>query len=302
MSRIAVHEVTLNGVQGQRVPNPRSWRASLPITLLLIIISAILVAGWFNRENALLAPGEGLGYALGIAGASMIALVLLYPLRKKLKFMRSWARLAPWFRWHMVFGCLGPTLIVVHAQFDAKSANGFMALSSMLVVAASGIVGRYLYARIHRGLYGAKLEASELLGDAVSLRPAVTQGGFALGGNWEPRLKKLEKQALALPRSLFGAIAHAVTLSASTRAAERAIARDLRRDAVASHGPVERAARRATNADLRKRLNRYLKALRRTGSLAVYERLFALWHVLHLPLIFLLVLTAIIHVVAVHLY
>jgi hypothetical protein len=300
MSRLAVHEVTLKGVQGQHVSNARSWRASLPITLLLIIISAILVAGWFNRENALLAPGEGLGYALGIAGASMIALVLLYPLRKRLKFMRSWARLAPWFRWHMVFGCLGPTLIVVHAQFDAKSANGFMALASMLVVAERH-AGRYLM-RGYTRLYGAKLAASELLGDAVALRPAMTQGGFAPSGEWEPRLKGLEKQALALPRSLFGAIGHAVTLSASTRAAERAIARDLRRDTVASHGPVERAARRATNTDMRKRLKRYLKALRRTGSLAVYERLFALWHVLHLPLIFLLVLTAIIHVVAVHLY
>jgi hypothetical protein len=215
MSRLAVHEVTLKGAQ-QRVPHPRSWRASLPITVLLISISATLVAGWFNRENAFLAPSQGLGYGLGIAGASMIAAVLLYPLRKRIKFMRNWARLAHWFRWHMVFGCLGPTLVVVHARFDARSANGFMALASMLVVAASGIVGRYLYARIHRGLYGAKLEASELLNDAVVLRPAITQGGPPSSGDWEPRLKGLEKQALAPPRSLSGAIAHAVTLSASS--------------------------------------------------------------------------------------
>ena len=300
MSRLDVRE--LKPLQGQAGVRASSWRATLPITLLLIIIIAVLAAGWLNRENAFLTPRQGLGYGLGIAGASMIALVLLYPLRKRIRFMRNWARLAHWFRWHMVFGCLGPTLIVVHARFDARSANGFMALASMLVVAASGIVGRYLYARIHRGLYGAKLEASELLKDAVALRPAMMQSGFTLGGDWEPRLKGLERQALGLPRSLSGAIAHAAILSASTRRAERAIARDLRRDTVASHGPVERAARRATNADMRERLKRYFRTLRRTGSLAAYERLFALWHVLHLPLIFLLVLTAIVHVVAVHLY
>lgn len=300
MSRLAVHE--LRPLQPGAATRTSAWRATLPITLLLIIILAVLGIGWLNRENPFLTPRHGLGYGLGIAGASMIGLVLLYPLRKRIKFMRSWARLAHWFRWHMVFGCLGPALIVVHARFDARSANGFMALASMLVVAASGIVGRYLYARIHRGLYGAKLEASELLKDSVALRPAMTQVGFAPSGDWEPRLKGLEKQALALPRSLSGAIAHAVTLSASTLSAERAITRDLRRDSVASHGPVERAARRATNADLRRRLKRYFKALRRTASFAVYECLFALWHVLHLPLIFLLVLTAIIHVIAVHLY
>lgn len=300
MSRLGVHE--LKPLREEAGARTSAWRATLPITLLLIIILAVLGIGWLNRENPFLTPRQGLGYGLGIAGASMIGLVLLYPLRKRIKFMRNWARLAHWFRWHMVFGCLGPTLIIVHARFDARSANGFTALASMLVVAASGIVGRYLYARIHRGLYGAKLEASELLKDSVALRPAMIQVGFAPSGDWEPRLKGLEKQALAPPRSLSGAIAHAVTLSARTLSAERAITRDLRRDSVASHGPVERAARRATNADLRKRLKRYFKALRRTGSFAVYERLFALWHVLHLPLIFLLVLTAIIHVVAVHLY
>jgi len=187
--------------------------------------------------------------------------------------------------------------VIVHARFDAKSANGFMALASMLVVAASGIVGRYLYARIHRGLYGAKLEARELLSDTMTMRPTVG-GQF----NWEEHLKEFEKQALRAPASLFGAISNMAVMAARTRRVERAIVRDLRRTPVASLGPVERAARRAANADLRNRLRSYFKALRRTGSLAVYERLFSLWHVLHLPLIFLLVLTAIIHVIAVHLY
>jgi hypothetical protein len=34
----------------------------------------------------------------------------------------------------------------------------------------------------------------------------------------------------------------------------------------------------------------------------VYERLFSLWHVLHLPLFFMLLAAGIVHVIAVHVY
>jgi hypothetical protein len=34
----------------------------------------------------------------------------------------------------------------------------------------------------------------------------------------------------------------------------------------------------------------------------MYERLFALWHVLHVPLVYMLVAAAIAHIVAVHMY
>jgi hypothetical protein len=60
--------------------------------------------------------------------------------------------------------------------------------------------------------------------------------------------------------------------------------------------------RRDQLAEGRARIKRYHSALRRTAGLAVYERLFAAWHVLHLPLFYMLIFTALIHVVAVHLY
>ena len=37
-------------------------------------------------------------------------------------------------------------------------------------------------------------------------------------------------------------------------------------------------------------------------SSSAYERLFALWHVAHIPFVYLLVVSAIVHVVAVHAY
>ena len=47
---------------------------------------------------------------------------------------------------------------------------------------------------------------------------------------------------------------------------------------------------------------RRIRASRQVAEFGIYERLFSLWHVLHLPLFFMLLVTGIVHVVAVHVY
>jgi hypothetical protein len=72
----------------------------------------------------------------------------------------------------------------------------------------------------------------------------------------------------------------------------------------------EAAAHSATIAAQRKRLrraafayiDRRLAATRRVAGFEAYERLFSLWHALHLPLIFLMLVAGIVHVIAVHIY
>jgi hypothetical protein len=49
-------------------------------------------------------------------------------------------------------------------------------------------------------------------------------------------------------------------------------------------------------------LRTYLETVRRVAGFTFYERLFSLWHVLHLPLFLMLVISGSIHVYAVHLY
>jgi hypothetical protein len=46
----------------------------------------------------------------------------------------------------------------------------------------------------------------------------------------------------------------------------------------------------------------YTAAVLKAAELTFYERLFALWHVLHLPLFFLMLMAGIVHVWAVHHY
>jgi len=52
----------------------------------------------------------------------------------------------------------------------------------------------------------------------------------------------------------------------------------------------------------RRLIRQYCETLRSAIQLEIFERFFALWHVVHLPLFFLMVLAVIVHIVAVHLY
>ena len=46
----------------------------------------------------------------------------------------------------------------------------------------------------------------------------------------------------------------------------------------------------------------YFYLLKKTYSFSLYERLFSLWHLFHLPLFIMLILAGAVHVVVVHLY
>src|SRR5262249_30513094 len=95
-------------------------------------------------------------YWLGIGGSGLMLVLLLYPLRKRIRSLRAIGTVTFWFRAHMILGVIGPVLILWHANFRLGSINCSVALVTMLVVAGSGVIGRYLYSKIHLGWTGAK--------------------------------------------------------------------------------------------------------------------------------------------------
>jgi hypothetical protein len=275
----------------------------IAVFLFTLLVSIGLAWAWYRHGDNIIVPKTGWGYALGIVGALMMLSLLLYPMRKRIKFMRSWGDAANWFRWHMILGIIGPALILVHSNFQTASANATVALAAMLVVASSGIAGRYLYGRVHAGLYGHKLEARTMRDEAIGAR-ATIGGNLAGLRDWKRTLADFEADALAPTPSLISALFRAVTIGGAIRKCRKEVGLQLDLD-------LERAAR--TNmwgpADLayrqreeRQRLNLYFASISRAATLGIYERLFGLWHVLHVPLFVMLVITAIIHVIAVHLY
>lgn len=266
-------------------------------------LTVLLVAGWMQRHTRHLSAEEGLGYLLGIAGGSFMLLLLFYPLRKRIKVLRVLGGIKHWFRLHMILGVLGPVLILFHANFSLGSTNSNVALFSMLLVMGSGLVGRYLYSRLHRGLYGARLTLAELADQSTDNADRF-KNLFARDRELIAHLEKYRLTALEPPTGVLDAWGRSAAMAIRVRLASPTLRRRVRRlvrDEAVEHGLTgfERRLRRREGLAA---LERYLLTMRRAAGLSFFERLFALWHVLHVPLFVMLVIAGFTHVIAVHLY
>ncbi len=277
----------------------RGWRT----LLFYAAVVAVLVVGWQRRDDLYLSPEQGAGYVLGIAGASMMLLLLLYPLRKYAGWMQRLGHVRHWFRMHMLMGIIGPVSILYHCNFQLGSMNGNVALFSMLIVSSSGLVGRYFYTRVHYGLYGRKADLAHLGGDVVALRKSM-QDVFDVMPALRESLVRIERQTLQLPHGLIGSLAHVLAISARSRWCGLVAGIRLRHalGILSRRGRLDNRQLRSLRQRSRFYLRSYLETIRRVAGFTFYERLFSLWHVLHLPLFVMLMLSGVVHVYAVHMY
>jgi len=263
----------------------------------------LLYLGWLNRSEAVWTAEDGWGYWFGIVGGSLMLLLLLYPMRKRLQFMSGWLTVKFWFRLHMVFGVLGPVLIMMHSSYHLGSLNGRIALFSMLIVAISGLFGRYFYTRIHHGLYGRKATFASLRMDSELLT-----GKLGPLFDLEPEAKQLlseyEQKVMKAPRGMISSAVHWMAMRLSAARLYHKVIRSLNRKllAAAHHKGWDRAKVRRKQLRLRSMLLDHRRVLRQILELHFYERLFAIWHLLHMPLFIMMVITGFVHVYAVHAY
>jgi hypothetical protein len=230
-------------------------------------------------------------------------LLLVYPLRKRMRSLRAIGSVAFWFRAHMVLGVVGPVLILWHANFRLGSINCSVALVTMLVVAISGIAGRYLHKKIDMGVYGKKEEVQEILADADELRGFIGAEPH-VADRMVAQLNAFGRLGTSHPR---GAIAGLVLLPlVGWRGA--VIRRQLiayARRVIAIEGKKRgrsRKVQRVQLAGVTDFVTLYVATTKKAAALAFYERLFRLWHVLHMPMFVLLVIVAVFHVVASHFF
>ena len=260
--------------------------------------------GWIvTREHELVQPLDGIGYWLGVAGASLMATLLLYPLRKRLRWMRVLGPTKHWFRMHMIFGVAGPVLILYHCNFSLGSINDTVALACTLLVAGSGLVGRYLYMKIHVDLDGHRTTLRDL-SERARITAAQSSEIRALVPDLLERITTYDERVLAPHEGGFATLALPFELAVATRwrafALRRFARATLRKQARKS--AVIAAQRKRLEAATGRFIDDHLRCVRRVSELRSYERLFSLWHVFHLPFFYMLVVAALIHVLAVHMY
>jgi len=268
----------------------KRYDAYIFATFTLLVLSL----GWSQRNEYWLSSEKGWGYALGIIGGSLMLLLLLYPLRKHWKFARDWFGIRHWFKLHMLLGVIGPVLILFHSNFQLGSMNSNIALFSMLLVSSSGVIGRYAYQKIHRGLYGKQIEFSELQKAFESSRQFLTQSSI-LEHEIHQKLTMIEQQVIKRNVGFFialGCYRHATRIQKQLR-------ENLKRRADLLSSDRGKFKIFVSEAKL---LLTGVARLRRMASYTLFAKTFSLWHIFHLPLFFLMILAASVHVFVVHIY
>jgi hypothetical protein len=265
-------------------------------------LGLIALGIWVALERPY-SPASGIGYNLGLAGSLMMLSLLLYPLRKYWGRMHNYGSMKVWFIVHVVFGVLGPILVLFHTGFELRSFNASVAFWSMVTVFVSGVMGRFLYVHIYKGLGGRHSNLYELEGYLES-RADKAVHALDLAPHARDLLDDFRRQAFSRDSAALDQLKRFVVVSwrrqRVVNQAQSQVRKILRIHAKNQGWSQAKYIGEAQGiCDL---IDEYARAVDLTSRLAFWERLLAWWQLAHAPVVYVLALSAIAHVVAVHMY
>ncbi len=227
-------------------------------------------------------PGGTLGLRFGIAGAAMMTLMLAYTLRKRWYSLRHLGPVRMWLDYHIFLGICGPLFIILHSSFKAQ---GLVSLSfwSMVAVALSGALGRYLYRQIPRSRAGDELSLAEVESQDRELSQQLVQS-FGLPPEAVIELETAAESGIDPNRSLLSLLIASQLDAFSMRRRLRRFSRQHSEVAPHLRRRFERAV--ARKAQLRRRLLLWPRL----------RQIFHYWHVLHKPFAIIMYLFMIVHI------
>jgi len=238
----------------------------------------------YRKDHDLFKPSGEIGHGLGVIGSLfMIVGVAIYSIRKRFESMHRYGKLRNWLSFHIFLCTLGPFLVVLHTSCRL---TGLVAISfwSMIIVVASGVIGRYVYVRI----------------------PKTTEGQFLTIAQLERKrshlVHQLEKE-LGMKESAItqsGIIMQPATAQGVFSSLIMAFKFDLRR--LNWHHQWYEVAQQKTLTDEQvskgKDLVRQLiRNDQQRSVLQPFHRIFTYWHIFHIPLAILMFIILFIHVV-----
>ena len=240
--------------------------------------------------HRLLQPSGSIGHPFGWTGAALMLVgVLLYSGRKRVRLMRGRGPMRTWLNLHIYLCLTGPFLVALHT---ANKLNGLGVYSfwSMVVVAASGILGRWLYQQFPRTARGEAMTLDELraereaaherLAGEFGLAPAILAEIEEASGRSVRRIRSSAGQGiLAVPLLLADDVARPMQLAR--------LRRRLRRERHLPRGEAE-----AVLALIRREAG----AARRLAFFDTFRRLFTYWHVIHLVFFAAMLVLLVLHV------
>ena len=242
-----------------------------------------LTERFYHSEHDLYKPSGLIGHGLGIIGTLLIVIgVFSYMARKRYRFLSRFGRLKHWLEFHIFLCILGPIMILYHTAFKF---GGIVSISfwSMVVVVASGVIGRYIYLQIPRSMEGRELSLNE-----------VREMKSNLNAHIKNRFKLDEKS--------YNAILEYTSINSQDQNGDENI-RMIRRNKEnkISIRRLKKTLRtyRLSEASIRgivKLIKNEISLNKKLQRLQSMQRLFKYWHIVHLPFALIMLVIMIIHV------
>ncbi len=240
----------------------------------------------YHADYDLLKPTGLWGHGFGVIGTLMImAGVIIYSTRKRVRRFSGLGSVKYFLEFHIFLCLTGPMLVLYHTTFKF---GGLVAVSfwSMTAVVLSGLIGRYFYGQIPKGIKGNELSVAELNAENQKLAEYMQQ---SLGVRAET-LQRID--AIARPpkeiatMTLADVIRFFILNDLTRRSRLRAVISTLE------------AGQR--NQSLVRQMyhlaERRIKFVRRIAFLEKFRQIFHYWHVIHLPFSIVMFVILFIHV------
>ena len=305
---VNLSDVSANGLLTQNNPSsysPEYYQkalSELKLGLKIIGIFLILVyVGWAAAVKTNTTDSGGLIYNSGLIGGSLMLVALLYSVIKRIRALHRLLSSEMWYYLHIGCGAVGAYLVLLHSSFDLRSINASIGLVTTLIVITSGALGRYLYTlstiSIHRQLIIVKNTEQSLfdLTEKYERERALRM---------RERLARFTLHCFKKPQSRLRYLAHWVSILYFGVHYYLGSKRDLRKIAK-NMSKVTKLKKRdiaILSRYQKKKLKQYILHTTKMGYTRLVEQVLRHWRILHIPALYLLTLTAIAHVVVVHMY
>lgn len=281
-----------------RAAHPARWPVVTFVTLL--VAANVLGAPYYLADRSSrvrhawhewLRPSGTVGQSAGLLALVIFLFLWLYPLRKRWKSLAWTGSVGRWLDVHVAAAIGLPLLLAVHAAWRSEGLIG-LGFDAMLVVCASGVVGRYLYTRIPRTRAGVELTRDEVSRERQALieRIAEVTGLGRTAIEQSLRLRHTTEGA----RGLWPAMRQLVLGDWERWRLAREL--PVRWAAMSGHG---RQVSRASVDEAVRLARREIALTQQAVVLDATHRVFRFWHVAHKPFAITALLAVVVHVVVV---
>ncbi len=274
--------------------------------IILGILSLLMIGviGWVLKEagqyyltdlidrphiprHKLWKPGGFIGHGLGILGSLMMLIMFIYSIRKRIRYFRNWGKLPTWLNYHIFLGISGPILVTFHT---AMKFGGLVSISywSMVAVALSGFIGRYIYIKIPHHVSGKELTKDEFK-EQLHTMTHTFKRDFDLSDKTINKILLLSGAEKIEKRGLLG-IFTIFFMDITGWFKWQGIKNEIQKSSTISKSEIHQ---------FKQSLKHIVKMDRQIAFWKAAQSLFHYWHVIHKPFAYTMIVIMVIHVVVV---